>query len=454
MPSIPLLVFQLPETHNGSSSTARADGSGEPGSTGGSSSSSHVGSSGSTCRQRRIGSAEVPGCLWAAGFDRVVVSGDSTVRMLWNRLHYLVRQSPVSFDAAASLTHGHYVLQLHGSSPASSGTAGGSSGSSGSSSSAVEEAVFATDSLWFPPPGNVRPQVFNDSILMDGLQNLIKRTGAAGRGTSSTSSSSGGDASSSGSTVSRRLTLDFLVGSTSAWQQRHVREYVASSMGGDASWRQRTLLVLSLCIWEGTEVRPTGWFEFSEEMRQQVGQVVLLTCPTERFGVPDRYATRRVVAKRNELLRQMVADSRGGSAPSYAASSSRVASGGEAAGGDGSGSSSRSGSGSSSSLSSGSSSPGPNPFLLLDLDAMTKWLPRDVALSPHDFHYQCYAASHSAFAVGSLEWSGGDGSPLPVYQPRKFSHLNIAANGWCADPVDYSAWQLLFHMLCPRSAGE
>ncbi len=57
-------------------------------------------------------------------------------------------------------------------------------------------------------------------------------------------------------------------------------------------------------------------------------------------------------------------------------------------------------------------------------------------------------------AVGSLEWAGGDGSPLPLYPPRKLSHLNIAANGWCADPVDYSAWQLLFHMLCPRQAGE
>lgn len=57
-------------------------------------------------------------------------------------------------------------------------------------------------------------------------------------------------------------------------------------------------------------------------------------------------------------------------------------------------------------------------------------------------------------AVGSLEWSGGDGSPLPIYSPRKLSHMNIAANGWCADPVDYSAWQLLFHMLCPRPGGE
>lgn len=36
--------------------------------------------------QRPIGAAEVPGRLWAAGFDRVVVSGDSTVRHVYNRL--------------------------------------------------------------------------------------------------------------------------------------------------------------------------------------------------------------------------------------------------------------------------------------------------------------------------------------------------------------------------------
>ncbi len=124
----------------------------------------------------------------------------------------------------------------------------------------------------------------------------------------------------------------------------------------------------------------SGWFEFMEEMRQQVAQVVLLTCPTERFGVPDRFATRRVVAQRNEVLRQMVADSRGGSVPSGASGSGSAGSG-TAAGGSSGGSSGRSGSGR-------SSGADPNLFLLLDLDAMTKWLPREVALSPHDFHYQ------------------------------------------------------------------
>ena len=94
MPSIPLLVFQLPDTHNGSSSGAGSAGtaSGASSSRSSSSSSSSGRPAGSTrsspaCQQRRLGSAEVPACLWAAGFDRVVVSGDSTVRMLWNRLY-------------------------------------------------------------------------------------------------------------------------------------------------------------------------------------------------------------------------------------------------------------------------------------------------------------------------------------------------------------------------------
>ena len=294
--------------------------------------------------------------------------------------------------------------------------------------------------------------------------------------------------------------------------------------------------------------------------------------------MPDRFATRRVVAQRNELLRQMVAASRGGSAsaPEGGQGGSGL-DGGSGSGDASSGGSSPEGSSSGATYGSGSGggAGGPNPFLLVDIDAMTKWLPREVALSPHDFHYQvgisiskegsgmsrseagwggrrmggqggsgasqpvwvwhswedswagwlrvywseaqvcppvlpcpapphpqCYPTTVSSFkgaacccskprsnccgqyaaalcasaaawlgaslsselptppwpppcrAVGSLEWAGGDGSPLPAYYPRRFSHLNIAANGWCADPVDYSVWQLLFHMLCPRPAGE
>lgn len=37
-------------------------------------------------QQRPVGAAEVPACLSAAGIDRVVVSGDSTVRHLYSRL--------------------------------------------------------------------------------------------------------------------------------------------------------------------------------------------------------------------------------------------------------------------------------------------------------------------------------------------------------------------------------
>lgn len=37
-------------------------------------------------QQRPVAAAEVPGCLWAAGIDRLVVSGDSTTRHLYSRL--------------------------------------------------------------------------------------------------------------------------------------------------------------------------------------------------------------------------------------------------------------------------------------------------------------------------------------------------------------------------------
>lgn len=176
-----------------------------------------------------------------------------------------MRQSSVSFDAAGSLTHGHYVLQLHDG-LAGSGAPPGSGGAV-SSSGGGEGSVFATDSLWFPPPGNVLPAVFNDTLLLDGLRHLLKRTAAPGGGGAAAGGAAGSGAVDSSGAVDTssggsgggsrgRLTLDFVVGSTNAWQQRHVRAYVDSDMGGDASWRRRTLLVLSLCIWEGRDVRP------------------------------------------------------------------------------------------------------------------------------------------------------------------------------------------------------
>lgn len=149
-------------------------------------------------------------------------------------------------DAAAGLTHGHYTLQLHGDD--------------------VGGGAVATDSLWFAPHANVVPGVFNDSALLEGLQHLLKRTaapGPAGGGADSgsgSSSSDGGSGSGGGSSSGgggRRLTLDFLVGSTAGWQIRHMRRYLGSPLwGGDASWRRRTALVLSVCVWEAKHIRP------------------------------------------------------------------------------------------------------------------------------------------------------------------------------------------------------
>lgn len=48
--------------------------------------SSGGGGRGGTCSRQRLRPAEVPRCFWASGFDRVVVSGDSTVRHLYGRL--------------------------------------------------------------------------------------------------------------------------------------------------------------------------------------------------------------------------------------------------------------------------------------------------------------------------------------------------------------------------------
>lgn len=90
---------------------------------------------GAACQQprrlHRFGAAEVaPRCLWAAGFDRVVISGDSSIRHLFNRLVSLLRQQPSTIDVGG-MQHGHYALHLQRDS-------GG---------------YFATDSLWYSPTG-------------------------------------------------------------------------------------------------------------------------------------------------------------------------------------------------------------------------------------------------------------------------------------------------------------
>ena len=55
---------------------------------------------------------------------------------------------------------------------------------------------------------------------------------------------------------SRQLTLDFIVGPLSEWQQKHVREYLHSPLWPDAAWRHSTLLLLSLCVWEQEVATP------------------------------------------------------------------------------------------------------------------------------------------------------------------------------------------------------
>lgn len=104
----------------------------------------------------------------------------------------------------------------------------------------------------------------------------------------------------------------------------------------------------------------SGWFEFLEQMRRAVGLVVILTCPTERYGVRDRSEARQVIAERNDLLRQLAA------ASIHAAANATAPGGGR-------------------------------PFVLLDVDAMTRGLPKDVVLSPLDYHYSCYPGTVSKF---------------------------------------------------------
>lgn len=170
----------------------------------------------------------------------------------------------------------------------------------------------------------------------------------------------------------------------------------------------------------------SGWLDFLEEVRQQVGQVVLLTCPTDRIRRENQQEGRKLVAQRNQLLREMIAAERGGSAAAADASGGFVerqlqTGGGTGAkghaggrprpsgGAAGSGAISKSSSSSSSkgeggaSGSKGSSSAGPRvgseakpgrggsdplpavqPLMLVDIDSLTRDLPPGLAVSPLD----------------------------------------------------------------------
>ena len=182
-------------------------------------------------------------------------------------------------------------------------------------------------------------------------------------------------------------------------------------------------------------------------MQQQVGQLVLLTCPTDRLSLPSRAAILRIASARNEQLRAMVAEGRGGHGAAEPAAGADAAAGGGA------------------------------PLMLLDVDALTSRLPFDLKIGPQDYHVQCYLGSASKSqrergaglwlwlwlwravgaavgwrcsppaaaaappgrplglgppAGGAVEWSGGDGSLRPAYPPMRYDHLRTPARwvGW------------------------
>ena len=182
----------------------------------------------------------------------------------------LLRQQQQVIDGGASLVYGHYALTARWPVPAGTAAAAGAGGSGSSRSSGGSSGggpgpgpPVVTDSLWFSPPGNILPGWFNDTAVADGLVHLLRRTAAAraavegangGDGGGSSSSSSRGEVDSSRSAA--QLTLDFVLGSHARWQAQHVRGYMAAELSGDPAWRRRTLLVLSLCIWEHSAVWP------------------------------------------------------------------------------------------------------------------------------------------------------------------------------------------------------
>ena len=133
---------------------------------------------------------------------------------------------------------------------------------------------------------------------------------------------------------------------------------------------------------------PRGWLGFVHEVQRRVGQLVLLTCPTDRLRPADKAAAREVVAQRNALLRQMVAASRGCSAPDGGGGG-----GSSGAGSDGGGGKSSGGAGGD----GGGGTTGGAPLLLLDVDALTLHVPTRATIAPEDYHYQCYLQSNANY---------------------------------------------------------
>ncbi len=90
-------------------------------------------------------------------------------------------------------------------------------------------------------------------------------------------------------------------------------------------------------------------------MLAQAGRVILLTCPTDRVRRPEQQEGRKVIATRNQLLRDMVSSWLGGSAPPRRGGKAR---------------------------------PGPPPLSLVDVDALTQHLPPGLDVAPTDYHYR------------------------------------------------------------------
>lgn len=93
-------------------------------------------------------------------------------------------------------------------------------------------------------------------------------------------------------------------------------------------------------------------------MQQRVGQLVLLTCPTDRLTLPAKAGHLRVAHTRNQQLRAMVAEGRGGTAPPPANGTASGGGGGAGAG------------------------QGAAPLMLLDIDALTRRLPAELTIGP------------------------------------------------------------------------